>query len=64
MEHLYLISKHNYQSLADMKAAVDLIREMGAKNRGVFYPLSGFVFALPRQLKPSEKEALQVVDFK
>lgn len=64
--HFYIIFS-GHHSLPDMKAAVELLKEIGAATRGIFSGIggkgSGHVFRLPRPLDEVERSVSGAVEF-
>ena len=63
MDNLYLISRRHYCCLSDMKAAIDLLREIyGGQYRGPgFDPLAHMVYATNRPVPVEEREVLGII---
>ena len=56
--HIYIISALVHSNPEDLAAAILIIQELGGKPKGIFGPLKGHMFEMPRPLTETELKVI------
>lgn len=66
MTHQYILTQRAHPTLADARAAVELIKDLGGKSVGPFITpfVTGLVYDLPRALTQTERQVIGVIEFR